>query len=281
MWFGNRLAPHPRLTVHALDVRKLDDFDLSGYDTILHLANIANDPSVELNPYASWEVNVLAGMRLVDRAARQGVKQFIFASSASVYGVKSEPRVTEDLELFPLSEYNKTKMVAERVVLSYSDSMVTTHHPAGHRVRLLAAHAPRRRRQHADDAGAEERRDHRARRRSDAAEHPHRRSGRPLPVCDRYAASPASSTPASRTSASVDIAEAVTREIPATIETSTRRTIRDRTRCAPTSCWPPVSRRAERCRWRFARWSRRTATAGSSTSPFVTMCAGCGEHNFG
>ena len=126
MWFGNRLAPHPRLTVHALDVRKLDDFDLSGYDTILHLANIANDPSVELNPYASWEVNVLAGMRLVDRAARQGVKQFIFASSASVYGVKSEPRVTEDLELFPLSEYNKTKMVAERVVLSYSDSMVTT-----------------------------------------------------------------------------------------------------------------------------------------------------------
>ena len=126
MWFGNRLEPHPRLTVHALDVRKLDDFDLSGYDTILHLANIANDPSVELNPYASWEVNVLAGMRLVDRAARQGVKQFIFASSASVYGVKSEPRVTEDLELFPLSEYNKTKMVAERVVLSYSDSMVTT-----------------------------------------------------------------------------------------------------------------------------------------------------------
>jgi nucleoside-diphosphate-sugar epimerase len=126
MWFGNRLAPNPRLAVHELDVRRLDEFDLSGYDTILHLANIANDPSVELNPYASWEVNVLAGMRLVDRAARQGVKQFIFASSASVYGVKSEPRVTEDLELFPLSEYNKTKMVAERVVMSYGDSMVTT-----------------------------------------------------------------------------------------------------------------------------------------------------------
>ena len=126
MWFGNRLAPSPRLTVHELDVRKLDDFDLSGYDTILHLANIANDPSVELNPYASWEVNVLAGMRLIDRAARAGVKQFIFASSASVYGVKSEPRVTEELELFPLSEYNKTKMVAERVVMSYGDDMITT-----------------------------------------------------------------------------------------------------------------------------------------------------------
>jgi nucleoside-diphosphate-sugar epimerase len=65
-------------------------------------------------------------MRLVDRAARQGVKQLVFASSASVYGLKSEPRVTEDLELFPLSEYNKTKMVAERVVMSYTGAMTTT-----------------------------------------------------------------------------------------------------------------------------------------------------------
>jgi nucleoside-diphosphate-sugar epimerase len=126
MWFGNRLPAHPRLTVQAMDVRRIDEVDLAPYDTIFHLANIANDPSVELNPYASWEVNVLAGMRLVDRAARQGVRQFIFASSASVYGLKSEPRVTEDLELFPLSEYNKTKMVAERVVLSYADRLVTT-----------------------------------------------------------------------------------------------------------------------------------------------------------
>jgi nucleoside-diphosphate-sugar epimerase len=125
-WFGNHLAPHPRLAFWAADVRKIDEFDLSSFDTIFHLANIANDPSVDLNPYLSWDVNVLAGMRLADRAARQGVKQFVFASSASVYGLKSEPRVTEDLELFPLSEYNKTKMVAERVFMSYADAMTTT-----------------------------------------------------------------------------------------------------------------------------------------------------------
>jgi len=125
-WFGNRLPASPRLTMWQDDVRKIDQYDLSGFDTIFHLANIANDPSVDLNPYSSWEVNVLAGMRLVDRAARQGVKQFVFASSSSVYGVKSEPRVTEDLDLFPISEYNKTKMVAERVVLSYADRMTTT-----------------------------------------------------------------------------------------------------------------------------------------------------------
>jgi nucleoside-diphosphate-sugar epimerase len=125
-WFGNHLPPNPRLTVLKHDIRQIDEIDLAPYDTIFHLANIANDPSVELNPYASWEVNVLATMRLVDRAARQGVAQIVFASSASVYGVKSEPDVTEDLELVPISEYNKTKMVAERVVLSYGDRLATT-----------------------------------------------------------------------------------------------------------------------------------------------------------
>ena len=106
-------------------MRRIDDVDLSAFGAIVHLANVANDPSVELNPYASWEVNVLATMRLVDRAARQGVGHIVFASSASVYGVKSEPDVTEDLELVPISEYNKTKMVAERVILSYRDRLAT------------------------------------------------------------------------------------------------------------------------------------------------------------
>src|SRR5580700_5850094 len=125
-WFGNHLQPHPRLTVLASDVRRIDEVDLSPYQIIFHLANVANDQSVELNPYLSWEINVLATMRLVDRAARQGVRHFIFASSGSVYGMRSEPRVTEDLTLVPISEYNKTKMVAERVILSYSDRMKIT-----------------------------------------------------------------------------------------------------------------------------------------------------------
>jgi nucleoside-diphosphate-sugar epimerase len=126
MWFGNFLTPDPRLTVLAHDMRQIDAVDLSEFDTIFHLANIANDPAVELNPYASWDVNVLATMRLAERASRQGVTQLVFASSGSVYGVSEQPRVTEDTELNPLSEYNKTKMVAERVVLSYSGSLVTT-----------------------------------------------------------------------------------------------------------------------------------------------------------
>jgi len=125
-WFGNYLPTHPRLRVEIADIRAMDHFDLSGFDAIFHLAGIANDPAADLNPYASWEVNVLATMRLADRAARQGVKQFVFPSSGAVYGVRSEPRVTEDLDLVPISDYNKTKMVAERVILSYGDRMVTT-----------------------------------------------------------------------------------------------------------------------------------------------------------
>jgi nucleoside-diphosphate-sugar epimerase len=125
-WFGTYLPSDPRLTVKTADIRAIEDVELSEFDTIFHLAGIANDPAVDLNPYASWEVNVLATMRLVDRAARQGVRQFIFPSSGAVYGVRSEPRITEDLDLMPISDYNKTKMVAERVILSYGDRLTTT-----------------------------------------------------------------------------------------------------------------------------------------------------------
>ena len=122
-WFGNHLTPHPNLAVHKQDIRDVDAIPLEGVEALLHLANIANDPGVELNPTLSWEVNVLAGQQLIDRAVRSGVKQFIYASSGSVYGVKDEPQVTEDLPLVPISVYNKTKMVAERVLLSYQDQL--------------------------------------------------------------------------------------------------------------------------------------------------------------
>ena len=122
-WFGNHLEEHSDLVVLELDIRDSRAIPLDGIDVILHLANIANDPAVELNPELSWEVNVLAGQQLADLAVRAGVKQFIYASSGSVYGIKEEDEVTEDLTLEPISVYNKTKMVAERVLLSYRDQM--------------------------------------------------------------------------------------------------------------------------------------------------------------
>ena len=123
-WFGNYLKPHPNLSVKKGDVRDIDELSLDGIDCIIHLASIANDPCGDLNPKLTWEVSALATMQLADKAKRAGVKRFIYASSGSVYGVKEEEQVTEDLELKPISEYNKTKMVAERVLLSYQDEMV-------------------------------------------------------------------------------------------------------------------------------------------------------------
>ena len=122
-WFGSHLKSHARLTNIKGDVRDIHSIPREGVEAIIHLANIANDPAVELNPTLSWEVNVLAAQQLADYAVRAGVKQFIYASSGSVYGVKDEPQVTEDLPLVPISVYNKTKMVAERVLLSYQDKM--------------------------------------------------------------------------------------------------------------------------------------------------------------
>jgi nucleoside-diphosphate-sugar epimerase len=123
-WFGNFLKPHKNLKVLKADIRNIDEVPMSNLDVVIHLASIANDPCSDLNPKLTWEVSALATMQLADKAQRAGVERFIYASSGSVYGVKVEEKVTEFLELDPISEYNKTKMVAERVLLSYEKDMV-------------------------------------------------------------------------------------------------------------------------------------------------------------
>lgn len=123
-WFDNFLQPHPKLQVIKGDVRNIESVPLEGVDCIIHLSSIANDPCSDLDPLLTWEVSALATMQLADKAKRHGIKRFIYASSGSVYGVKDEPQVTEDLELKPISEYNKTKMVGERVLLSYENDMI-------------------------------------------------------------------------------------------------------------------------------------------------------------
>lgn len=120
-WFGNHLPTNPRLRVIKEDVRNAEKLPLEGMDVVMHLANVANDPCADLNSKLNWEVNTLATMFLVERAIACGVPQFIHASSGSVYGVKEEAEVTEELSLVPISDYNKTKMISERVLLSYAD----------------------------------------------------------------------------------------------------------------------------------------------------------------
>lgn len=121
LWFGNALAPAPGLTVIPGDVRNMDTVPMDGVDAVIHLANVANDPCGDLSAKLVWEVNALATMQLLEKAIACGVKKFLLASSGSVYGLKDEAQVTEDLSLVPLSDYNKTKMISERVLLSYKD----------------------------------------------------------------------------------------------------------------------------------------------------------------
>lgn len=122
-WFGNYLEKHPQLTVLKADTREPNEHWFSGVDAVIHLASVANDPCSDLNPKLSWEIGPLATMRFVESAISHNVKQFIYASSGSVYGVNEAEKVTETLPLNPISDYNKTKMVTERVLLSYQDQI--------------------------------------------------------------------------------------------------------------------------------------------------------------
>lgn len=122
IWFENTLDKYQSKFLRILkkDYRDIDKNDLKGVETVIHLANVANDPSVELNPSLSWEINTLGMQILCEKCLEANVKKFIYASSGSVYGVKKEKKVTENLSLNPISTYNKTKMTAERILLSYN-----------------------------------------------------------------------------------------------------------------------------------------------------------------
>ncbi len=89
---------------------------LPGCDAVIHLACISNDPSFELDPELGKSINYDAFGQLVDMAIDSGVRRFIYASSSSVYGIKSEPNVHEDLPLEPLTDYSRYKAMCEDVL---------------------------------------------------------------------------------------------------------------------------------------------------------------------
>lgn len=121
LWFGNKLQPHENLVVHKSDIREWDGYQ--GQDAVIHLANIANDPCGELDAKLTWEVNALETVFLCEKLIKARIPRLIFASSASVYGIKENKPVDENTEMTPVSDYNKTKMVAERVLQSYQGAL--------------------------------------------------------------------------------------------------------------------------------------------------------------
>ena len=111
---------HPGLEQIKGDIRdsKLLKTIVPGCDSIIHLACISNDPSFELNPELGKSINYDAFIPLVDIAKDTGVNRFVYASSSSVYGVKKEINVTEDLSLEPLTDYSKYKALCEEILLN-------------------------------------------------------------------------------------------------------------------------------------------------------------------
>ena len=112
------LASNPKLTEVKGDLRNPSDVQraLSGCDAVIHLACISNDPSFDLNPDLGRSINYDCFRPLVKASKDAGVRRFIYASSSSVYGIKNDVNVTEDLPLEPLTDYSKYKAMCEEVL---------------------------------------------------------------------------------------------------------------------------------------------------------------------
>ena len=117
--FGDYLPKHKNLKNLKLCVSQVNENILKGVDTVMHLAAISNDPAAILNSKITWETNVLYTLKLLKMCKKSKINKFIFASSGSVYGISKKNRVDENTELLPITDYNKTKMVGEKLVENF------------------------------------------------------------------------------------------------------------------------------------------------------------------
>jgi nucleoside-diphosphate-sugar epimerase len=127
-WYGKSVfdseISNPSLQLITGDIRDIGAVSLVLKDVsdVIHLACISNDPSFDLNPQLGKSINLDSFAPLVNIAKRSGVQRFIYASSSSVYGVKEEDQVTEELSLEPLTDYSKYKSICEEIILENNSS---------------------------------------------------------------------------------------------------------------------------------------------------------------
>jgi nucleoside-diphosphate-sugar epimerase len=115
LYEGCDLGPAAEIGVRApRDIRDADAGQLAGYDAVVCLAALSNDPLGDLNPAATYSVNLEGTLRLARAARQAGVERFLFASSCSLYGAAGSAAVGEDADLFPVTPYGEAKVAAER-----------------------------------------------------------------------------------------------------------------------------------------------------------------------
>ena len=103
------------------DVRDIEPEDVEGFDAVLHLAGLSNDPLGDFRPELTDQVNHLASVRLAEMAREAGVKRFVFASSCSNYGAAGDVLIDENGAFNPVTAYGKSKVAVEQAVSRLAD----------------------------------------------------------------------------------------------------------------------------------------------------------------
>jgi nucleoside-diphosphate-sugar epimerase len=103
------------------DIREITPDQLAGYDAVICLAALSNDPLGDLNPSATYSVNLDGTLHLARAAKQAGIERFLFSSSCSLYGAAGKAPVSEDAEMFPVTAYGETKVKAERDLALLAD----------------------------------------------------------------------------------------------------------------------------------------------------------------
>lgn len=127
--FPKEFVETKQLELLKLDLRQTDALKpaMHDIDAIIHLAGISNDPSSDLDPQLTKDVNITAVQKMIDIAKKSGISRFINASSSSVYGIKEEPNVVETLSLEPLTVYSESKVAIEEYLAKHRGGMVSAN----------------------------------------------------------------------------------------------------------------------------------------------------------